>query len=258
MLKQENRLYEEKINNQGCLMKIVEYNKTSDIVVEFQDDYKFRVKNTYTNFKRGNIKNPFYPSVYGVGITGNKYPRSINCKITREYDTWIHMLQRSFDDKCKEKQPSYENVSCCDEWLSYEKFYEWLHSQENFDKWYNGKRWALDKDIIVKRNKIYSSDTCSLVPQNVNCLFLKREADRGKYPIGVKEAEWGFEASCHNPFTNKNEELGCYATPEKAFDAYKKYKDTIIKKVAQIEFDKGNITEKCYKAMMQYEVEIDD
>lgn len=253
-----NRIGEEKINNQGCSMKIVEYNKFSNIVVEFQDEHKYKVNNTYGNFKAGCIKNPYYPSVYGVGITGIKYPTHINCKNTKEYHAWTEMLRRCFDEEHNNRQPTYKEVICCEEWLFYENFYEWLHSQPNFDKWYNGKRWAIDKDILFKRNKFYSPNTCCLVPQNVNCLFTKREADRGKYPIGVKESEWGFEANCHNPFINRSETLGSYATPELAFNAYKKYKENLIKKVAQIEFEAGNITEDCYQAMMNYQVEIDD
>lgn len=251
-------LYEEKYNNQGSLMKIVEYIGNNNIVVEFQDKYKFRVNSIYGNFKKGSIKNPFYPSVYGIGITGNKYPRSINCKMTKEYDTWIHILQRCFDNKLKEKQPSYKDKECCEEWLYYPNFYEWLHSQSNFDKWYIGKRWAVDKDILVKGNKIYSPETCCLVPQNANCLFLKREAKRGKYPIGVRCKENSFIAVCHNPLTDKNEELGCYSTPENAFQAYKKRKEDLIKQVAEIEYSKENITKQCYEAMINYEVEITD
>ena len=252
-------LNEEKLNNQGSLMKIVEYIDNRNIVVEFQDDYKFRVNNNYGNFQRGSIKNPFHPSIYGVGITGNKYSRSINCKMTKEYDTWIHILQRCFDDRLKEKQPSYTDKECCEEWLYYPNFYEWLHSQPNFDKWYKEKRWAIEKDILVKGNKVYSPNTCCLVPQNVNCLFLKREAERGKYPIGVRYTRDGFTAVCRNPFLNKSIELGCYSTPEKAFYlGYKPYKENIIKQVAQIEFDNNNITEECYRAMMNYVVEITD
>lgn len=249
---------ETKYNNQGCLMEIVEYNNSTDIVVEFQDKNRTRVKTQYCNFKSGSIKNPYYPSVYGIGITGNKYPRSINCKVTKEYDAWIHILQRSFDDKCKAKQPTYNDVTCCKEWLNYENFYEWLHNQPNFDKWYNGKRWAIDKDILVKGNKIYSPETCCLIPQNVNCLFLKREAERGKYPIGVRYTDDGFLATCRNPFLNRTVELGCYSTPEKAFQVYKKYKEMIIKEVGWTEYKTGNITEKCYRAMIKYKVEIDD
>lgn len=44
------RLGEEKLNNQGCLMKIVEYSKCDDIVVEFQDKYKCRIRTRYSHF----------------------------------------------------------------------------------------------------------------------------------------------------------------------------------------------------------------
>lgn len=254
-----NRVGEEKLNNQGCLMKIITYNKSSDIVVEFQDEYKYKVNTIYANFKSGSVKNPYCPSVYSVGTTGVKYPTHINCKNTKEYHAWTEMLRRCFDESHRNRQPTYKKVTCCEEWLNYENFYEWLHSQPNFNKWFNGNRWAIDKDILNKRNKTYSPDSCCLVPQNINCLFLKRESERGKYPIGVRYREnYGFIASCHNPFTDRNEEIGFYSTPEKAFSAYKIYKEDIIKRVANIEYKAGNITKECYKAMINYEVEIDD
>jgi hypothetical protein len=241
-------------------MKIVEDNGSSDIVIEFQDEYKYRKHTQYCNFKSGSIRNPYCPSIYGIGITGCKYPTKteINDRPTKEYSIWRSILERSFVEKIKEKQPTYKNVACCDEWINFENFYEWLHSQPNFDKWYNGKRWAVDKDILIKGNKLYSPETCRLVPQNVNCLFLKREAERGSYPIGVHYTEDGFVARCRNPFLDTAEDLGCYSTPEKAFQAYKVYKGDIIKQVAEVEYKAGNITEECYQAMMEYEVEIDD
>lgn len=241
-------------------MMIVVYNDQTDIIVEFQDEHKARVHTNYGNFQRGIVKNPYLPTVFSVGITGNKYPVSVNCVHTKEYTTWKSMLERCYDHKTKKRQPYYKDVKCCEEWLYYENFYEWLHSQPNFEKWYSGKRWAVDKDILNKGNKVYSPENCCLIPQNVNCLFLKREAQRGKYPIGVRyRDDDGFIASCHNPFTNKNEKIGSYSTPEKAFYlGYKPYKEDIIKQVAQLEYDAGNITEQCYKAMMNYIVEITD
>lgn len=239
-------------------MRIIEYVNSSNILVEFQDKYKIKVRTIYGNFRSGSVRNPYAPTVHGVGITGNKYPTNINGRNTKEYDTWASMLQRCFKTQLKEKQPTYENVVCCDEWILYDNFYEWLHNQPNYDRWLNGKRWAIDKDILNKRNKIYSPETCCLVPQNVNCLFLKREAERGRHPIGVSHRKDGFLASCHNPFTNNREELGYHSTPTMAFNTYKKYKEDIIKQVAKIEYESGNITEECYKAMMNYKVEIDD
>lgn len=260
MASNKSHLYEEKYNSQGNLMKIVEINSQSDIIVEFQDKYKARVHTNYGNFQRGFVKNPYHPMVYGVGVVGNKYITvDKNSKSTREYMTWYHIIQRCFSDKLKEKQPAYKYIKCCEEWLYYPNFYEWLHSQPNFDRWYSGKRWAIDKDILVKGSKIYSPETCCLIPQNVNCLFLKREAERGRYPIGVSYRKDGFLASCHNPFTDKREEIGYYSTPEKAFYlGYKPYKEDTIKRVAEIEYKAGNITKECYEAMMTYEVEIDD
>ena len=250
---------EERQNQNGCPMKIIEYIDNRHIVVEFQDEYKAKVKTSYGNFKRGIVRNPYYPTVCGVGVSGNKYHIVENKRPTREYNAWLRMLNRCFDETVKKSQPTYKDVSMCDEWLLFDNFYEWLHCQPNFDKWYNNKRWAIDKDILIKRNKLYSPETCCLVPQNVNCLFLKREAERGQYPIGVHYTKDGFVARCRNPFTDKNEELGHYSTSEKAFYlGYKPYKENIIKRVAQIEYDNGNITKKCYESMMKYEVEIDD
>lgn len=195
--------------------------------------------------------------VYGVGIVGTKYLTKINYKHLKEYDAWTNMLKRCFSEKFKSQRPTYKDTTCCNEWLLYENFYEWLHSQENFDKWLNGS-FTLEKDIIVKGNKVYSPETCCLVPQNVNKLFTKRDATRGDLLIGVSKRKDKFITKCCNPITNKRDFLGAYDTQEEAFNVYKIYKEKIIKQIAQEEYDKGNITKKCYEAMMKYEVEITD
>ena len=252
------RLGEIRYDKQNCPMKIIEYNNAVDIIVEFQDKFKGKVHTTYGNFINLEIKNPYYPTVCGIGVTGNKYPTKINRKHVAEYVAWHNIISRSYNEKDKRKNPSYQNVACCEEWLNYENFYEWLHSQENFDKWLNGKGWAVDKDILVKGNKTYSPEYCCLVPQNVNSLFVKNDAVRSELPIGVIKSGTGFQAHCNNPFTHKYENLGTYQTTTEAFLMYKKQKEDIIKQVAQIEFDKCNITKECYDAMMNYEVEITD
>lgn len=258
MLKCKNRIGEEKYNNQGCLMEIIGYNNSDDITIEFKDEYKFKTNTQYSHFIKGQVKNPYHKSVFDIGIIGYKYPVSLNNKTTKEYNAWSGVLRRCFDNKIQDKRCTYKNVTCCDEWLLYENFYEWLHSQENFDKWYDGNRWAVDKDILIKGNKIYSPSTCCLVPININSLFIKSNANRGDLPIGVLKKHNLFVARCNSPFTNKREHLGIYNTPEEAFKAYKKRKEEIIEEVAEIEYAKGNITKKCYDAMIKYEVEITD
>lgn len=250
------RLGEERLNNQGYLMRIVKYNKAIDIVVEFQDEHKARVHTNYACFAKGAVKNPYHTLVYGIAIRGDKYPASVDGNQTKEYSAWFQMIRRCFAKRVN--QPTYNDVVCCNEWLYYENFYEWLHKQENFDKWLNNDGWHLDKDIIIKGNKIYSPETCCLVPQNVNCLFTKHDAARGSYPIGVIKAANGFVARCMNPFIKKFIHLGTYETPEKAFLAYKLYKENIIKQVAKEEYMIGNIVKQCYESMLNYKVEITD
>lgn len=251
-------LGEERLNKQGCLMKIVEYNKTKDIVVEFQDRYKARVHNQYDKFIKGQIKNPYHPSVCGVGMIGNKYPVAIGYEDTKEYTVWHRMLRRCFEEKEKVKNSTYKDVSCCDEWLLFENFYEWLHSQENFDKWYEGERWCLDKDILVKGNKIYSPETCCLVPININSMFVKNDKSRGLLPIGVEQIKDKFRSTCSNIFNGKTEHSHLYPTINEAFLSYKNKKESLIKQVAELEYGNGNISKACYDAMMRYEVEFDD
>ena len=260
--KKECRIGVEKYNNQGCLMKCVEYYSGKNIVIEFQDDYKYKINSSWKDFNNGEVRNPFYPSVYNVGIVGDM-KISIDKKPIKEYDAWRGILERCYDEKYKEKYPTYKDVLVCDEWLYYPNFYEWLHKQENFDKWYNGKRWNVDKDILIKGNKIYSPDTCCLVPQNVNKLFIKRGILRGSLYVGVtydkNKQKYMARVSMYKDNKKYRKHCGYYNTPEEAFYlGYKPTKEIYIKQVAQEEYSKGNITKKCYDAMMNYEVEITD
>ena len=246
------------INNQGCLMKIIKYNSFKDVDVEFQDEYKAIINSQYHHITDGTTQNPYYPTVYGVGIVGEKYQSHIGQRATKEYSAWKGIIQRSFDKEYKNEKSTYKNVTCCKEWLLFENFYEWIHNQSNFDKWLNNKNWHVDKDILKKGNKIYSPQTCCLVSQRVNALFIKDNAKRGSLPIGVTKSQHRYTSQCRDAENNKTKYNGSYDTVEEAFEAYKKYKENVIKIVAQEEYDNGNITEECYRAMMLYSVEITD
>lgn len=221
----KERLGMEKLNKQGCLMKIVEYNKSSDIVVEFQDKRKLKVKTTYNEFVKGSIKNPYYPTIYGVGCIGTKYHARTSNKIFKEYATWKNMLYRCYCKAYGERYKTHNEATVCKEWLCYENFYEWVHEQSNVENFLKGNNWILNRKIIDKNNEIYSPDTCCLVPQNVDRLFIK-------------------------PDLNME-----YAT-ESMLRMYKEVMENKIKKVAKEEFANVNISEQCYKAMMDYKVEI--
>ena len=129
-----------------------------------------------------------------------------------------------------------------------------------FKRWYesfNYQDYHLDKDILVKNNKVYSPDTCCLVPPEINMLFTKRQNDRGKQPIGVCyiKRSGKYSATIHKL---RNVHLGFFDTPEEAFQAYKSAKETYVKELATKYFQEGKITQRVYQALMEYQVEITD
>lgn len=254
----KNRLGERRMMNCGEETEIIEYVNNSNITIKFlKTDELIRCQ--YDSFKKGLIKSHFTPTVYGVGIVGLKKARYSSGEHIRAYDIWKNMLRRCYDKKYQEKFPTYIGCIVCEEWLHYKNFKKWYD-----DNYYEieGQKMCLDKDILIKGNKVYSPETCIFVPQNINSLFLKNNNSRGDLPIGVcyKKQNKKYQAYCNifNIESNKYTYtyLGLYNTPEEAFEVYKKTKEENIKLVAN--YYKDRIPSKLYDAMYEYEVEIDD
>ncbi len=264
-----DRTGETNINKEGCVMKIIEYNSTLDIVVEFQDEYRYRVHTNYQAFKKGVCKNPFYPSVYGHGYLGiNKegnVPKTYESKdgksvATWEYHKWEAMLRRCFDDKYKEKYLTYKNVTCCNRWLCFANFLEDLEILRQEYSWGEDIKLNLDKDILHKGNKIYNLENCVLVPDYINFLFTKNDAKRGDCPIGVCYNKRAKKYQAHCSVNGKKKHLGLYNTIEEAFNIYKQAKENEIKRIANNCISKGYMTKdsRLYNAMISYQIQIDD
>ena len=237
-------------------MKIVEYQRYDDMVVEFQDEHKAKVHTTYGNFKRSQVRNPYDKTVYGVGYLGEgKYKVYIDQDhLEPVYNVWRTLLGRVCTEKHREQFPAYADCEVCEEWLCYQNFAEWW----NKNMYHIGtERMHLDKDILIKGNKIYSPNTCVFTPQNINKLFTKSNRTRGELPIGVYKVN-GYDNKYASHFNScgKLVNLGTFNTIEGAFNAYKEAKEKEIKRVAD-EY-KGKIPQKLYDAMYRYQVEITD
>ena len=252
MGKKDGRLGEVGYNTNGERMTIIRYVNKNDIDIQF-DDGTIVEHRYYGNFLKGNVKNPFFPSVYGVGYFGIGEFKSCNenGKITKSYNTWKNIHERCYNPKFHKKFQTYENCTVCKEWNNYQTFAKW--DNENYYEVGN-EQMALDKDILNKRNKVYSPNNCIYVPYSINSLFVKRDNERGELPIGVSKHRDKFRAILNK--YNKQIHLGIYPTPEEAFQAYKQAKEQYIKEVAEEYKDK--IPYRLYEAMMNYEVEIDD
>ena len=257
------------VSNEGCIMKIVEYNNNYDVIIEFQDEHKYRLHTQYVNFQKGQCKNPFFASVFRHGYLGadknGNVPKAKEFKdgkwcSTWEYKKWQNMLQRCFDNKYKEKEPTYKDVTCCDRWLCFANFLEDFKILKQEYNWNEGEKLNLDKDILHKDNKVYSLENCILVPDYINFLFTKNDTKRGNCPIGVSyhKQRKKYQAQCN--INGKKTGLGYYNTVEEAFNAYKQAKEQEIKRVANECVSKGFISKdsRLYKAMINYQVKIDD
>lgn len=253
-----DRTGERGVNNFGSEMVIVEYRKYSDIDVYFTE-YDWTAKGaTYKNFKKENIKCPYERRYFNVGYLGEgKYKASENGKQTRVYKTWYNMIRRCYDEKSLKRNPTYKDCTVCEEWHNFQNFAEW-YDRNYYD--IDDETMCLDKDILIKHNKIYSTETCIFVPHGINTLFVKNDNKRGGSVIGTNPYKGKYVSQCHmiNPETgkSKNEYLGLYNTEIEGFEVYKYYKEKNIKEVA--DYYKEHIPKILYNGMYNYQVEITD
>ena len=190
-----------------------------------------------------------------IGSIGKGEYNSI--KDSKAYMVWKGMLDRCYNEKYRNKYRTYIDCEVCEEWLCFQNFAEWFY--ENYYE-IEGEEIHLDKDILMKGNKMYSPDTCIFVPKRINSLFTKCDRARGSLPVGVRYRrdtnKFRVECSTQKNGVKHRVSLGQYDTVEEAFEVYKQFKENYIKEVAE-EY-KNKIPVKLYEALIDYEVEITD
>jgi len=138
------------------------------------------------------------------------------------YLTWKSMVSRCYSEKIQKSRPSYTGCSVCEEWLVFSNFKSWMIKR-------NWKGKELDKDLVVKGNKIYSADTCVFISSLVNSLLHENKNTRGAFKLGVSLHKSGrFQASVGR--LGKQVYLGLFDTESEAYSKY------IIEKVKVIDF----------------------
>ena len=231
-------------------IEVLEYCKSSKVLVKFLDTGNEKYCHS-SSIRDGNIKDRFAPTVCGVGIIGDEISRC-NGVIDRCYDIWSSMLDRCFNEKIKQKYPTYRNCSMCDDWRYLSKFKEWYLHQIGHDQ----IGWCLDKDILVKGNKEYSPETCCFVPHQINCVVVSQKSSRGDNPVGVIFKKENKKFCAGLAVNGSTHHLGYYDNNEQAWSAYKVAKETYIKELANKW--NGQIDIHVYEALMNWKVEITD
>lgn len=239
------RLGEIRLNKQGTMMKIVRYGSHEDIDIEFLDDFHYvKEHQAYSNFKNGGVKNPYDKTICGVGYIGvGKYKTGTGTKHTEEYQNWTCMIRRCYDEKLKERYSAYYgDCIVCNEW----------HNLQIFSEWWNNniyrvgtERMHLDKDILFNGNRLYSPDTCLIVPQRINMMFLKKpnkyNLPNGIIPIGNERYNANY----------RGKSIGNYDTLELAVKAHDAEKKKALKELANEYKDK--VPNKLYEALINWQ-----
>lgn len=131
------------------------------------------------NLRKGWVKDPYCPTVQGVGFIGEgKHPTSVGGKQTRAYSIWKHMLERCYSHKLHKRRPSYRECVVARRWHCFQQFANDLITLEGYNNWIDPNTgYELDKDIKIPGNKVYSVETCMFVSKEVN----SRDANTRRY-----------------------------------------------------------------------------
>jgi hypothetical protein len=187
-------------NKIGLEFVVVEYFNAHQVKVRFSETGC--VKTTAKKeIIKGEIKDDLHPSVKGVGFIGQGVYNSKH----RAYRPWLSMLNRCYNEKEVIRKPTYKDKYVCDTWHNFQNFAPWF--EVNYVE-----GWELDKDVLVKDNKIYSPETCTFLPTELNSVLIKFGGviwvDRiGKYTVQCRRGA-------------KTRYLGCFDSENDAFECY--------------------------------------
>lgn len=176
----------------GELAEIIEYNETRDITVKILSTGEI-IKANYYNFKKGNIKSHFSPTVYGWGIIGTEKTKDDNGSSLKSYRVWSSMIGRCYGEVYNKNNPNYIGCEVCEEWRLYSNFKKWFdenyYTLENEDV-------QLDKDLLCDKLglevKTYSPNTCLFLPKSINTKLINLNKPMkfnvlpsGKFRVGI-------------------------------------------------------------------------
>ena len=201
----------------------------------------------------GTVFDRYFPTVYGVGYLGEYSTLDKDGNTTKEYTAWRCMLERCYGTKELE---AYKYCIVSEEFHNASYFKDWYNKQVGAHR----EDFHLDKDILSGDCKVYAEDTCVLVPQEVNSLFVKHNNKKVKsnLPTGVrynpKHTSRPFTAMYSGHGGEKH--MSYHDNEWSAFIAYKQAKESRAKELA--EKWRGQIDDRVYEKLINYKVLLTD
>lgn len=143
--------------------------------------------------------------VYGVGIYDGKEAITIDGKINKMYSKWSSMLGRCYSEAQLKRDPSYNGVTVCEEWLTFSNFETWVKLHPDWETK------EIDKDI--KGVSLYSPESCLMITPELNkFLSMKKQKTGNLIGVGYEKDRRKWKASISSPVTGKKITLGRFDT----------------------------------------------
>lgn len=240
---------------------VTEYVNSVEVYVKFLST-GYVTKTALKEIRKGSIKDPYAPTVCGVGYHGEGAHKAKveNGKNTPAYEVWNGIIKRCYNPVWQKKQhrESYAGCTVDPFWQCFQNFAEWFYNQ---GMWKEG--FHVDKDLRKLGNKVYSEDTCSLVPHEVNSFLTGSSCNISprELPVGIHfcKNKNMYIAQINRGEVTKNGNqkqsyLGQYKTKEDALFAYKVAKEERSKQLA--DRHKDVLHPEVYNTLVNFEVKL--
>lgn len=209
-------------------VKILKYTNKYEVEILFVDTGT-TLTSSSSHIRSGYLKDP---SVLGklleVGINDADYPVTKRSDIDDwkcpYYHKWHNMLTRCYCKAYQKKNPTYQDCTVCEEWLTFSNFRRWMEQQD-----WKGNH--LDKDLLVTGNKIYSPQTCTFLHPTVN--YFIRDGIDPLVGSSLCTRDNVRYAHCKDPFTKKSVNLGEVDNEEAGHVLWKQRKSLFAQKLVE-------------------------
>lgn len=236
------------ISNNHGLYQVTLANDANNIEIEFLRTKTIK-RVTKEQIETGSVSDHMYPTVCGVGCIGtenfNRDGWDKHC-----YEIWSSMIDRCYgENQQREQCKHYEDVVISDDFLNFSKFRTWYNKQPNAHR----KGFHLDKDALSDGVLMYSKDTCTIIPLEINIFLTTRKIKGDKqYPVGVSYVKGfkKFKSACH--LGEKGQYYKHFDNEWEAFLDFKRVKEQRAKDLA--EKWKYDIDKRVYDKLINFKV----
>lgn len=146
------------------------------------------------------------------------------------FRTWAEMVRRCHSVREKERYPTYAECIVDERWRKFSAFRGWMIEQD-----WEGKQ--LDKDLLIKGNKVYSPDTCLFVDKYVNTFLTEKKSKVSDYPTGASYHKRSKLFQSVISIKGKTTTVGVYKTAEEAGKKYLQVKYQLALELAAQQTD---------------------